>query len=274
MSKLLWDKWYFDDLDDDCGHLSLAARGAWVWIIGNLRTCDGERTTDLTGWARIIRADPETTVAIITELIKQKICDSNVTCNALSQKYNGDITISCRRLKREAKIRNQNKMRQRRHRDKRLAMSENNESVTPEETETETETDTDNKNTYASSDKKSLEAGEIFTDLPCVGKIKIFHVTKAYIQEMKNLYPGIDIEAETLRAKGWLINNPRKGKTHRGMTRYLGGWYSNEQNRVRGKNNGQYREPPSGSPGSTSKERNQSGEKLYVPKQRNNLPGM
>jgi hypothetical protein len=71
----------------------------------------------------------------------------------------------------------------------------------------------------------------VFTELPCKGKnSKSFPVTKAYIDEMKPLYPGVDIEKETLNAKGWLINNPQKGKTYGGMTSFLGRWYAKEQN--------------------------------------------
>jgi len=87
----------------------------------------------------------------------------------------------------------------------------------------------------ASSDKKSsLSAEEIFTEIPCKGQVKIFQVSKQYLQEMRSLYPGIDIEKETLRAKGWIINNPSLGKTSRGMTRFLGSWYSKAQNNGNG----------------------------------------
>jgi hypothetical protein len=71
---------------------------------------------------------------------------------------------------------------------------------------------------------------EKFTELPCKGKRKVFLVSKAYIEEMKPLYPGVDIERETLLAKGWLLNNPKRGKTHDGMTGYLGRWFAKAQN--------------------------------------------
>ena len=70
----------------------------------------------------------------------------------------------------------------------------------------------------------------IFTELPCTGPRKSFSVTNEYVEEMKNLYPGIDIEKETLAAKAWLINNPTKAKTYSGITKYLGNWYSRAQN--------------------------------------------
>jgi len=58
-------------------------------------------------------------------------------------------------------------------------------------------------------------------------------VTKSYIAEMAPLYPGIDIQSEILRAKGWLLNNPKKRKTDRGMTSFLGRWFTKEQDKAR-----------------------------------------
>jgi hypothetical protein len=79
---------------------------------------------------------------------------------------------------------------------------------------------------------------QFFTDLPCKGKFEIFQVSIEYVNEMKPLYPGIDVEKEILRAKGWLINNPTKGKTHNGMKRYLGSWLARAQNDCGGNNHG------------------------------------
>jgi hypothetical protein len=76
-------------------------------------------------------------------------------------------------------------------------------------------------------------------------------VPKACIENMKILYPGVDIEEETLRAKGWLINNPKKGKTYDGMTRFLGNWYTREQNENNGgggNGNGQHNGGGGGKP--------------------------
>jgi len=85
-------------------------------------------------------------------------------------------------------------------------------------------------------DSKSLEEHaklfqpEVFCIMPCNGKKQEFQVTRQYIAEMSELYPGVDVERETLEAKAWLVNNPSRCKTHNGMTRYLGGWYSRAQN--------------------------------------------
>jgi hypothetical protein len=103
----------------------------------------------------------------------------------------------------------------------------------PTETETETETETDSAYAQATL-AKNAAAPIVFCELPCSGNLKIFHVPTDYISEMKNLYPGVDIEKEVLRAKGWLVNNPRKQKTHDGMTRFLGSWFARVQNNGNG----------------------------------------
>lgn len=86
----------------------------------------------------------------------------------------------------------------------------------------------------ARSEQSSPSPGSIFTELPCTGKSRIFEVTKDYIDEMRPLYPNVDIEKETLLAKGWLINNPKQQKTYDGMTRFLGSWYARQQNKPAG----------------------------------------
>jgi hypothetical protein len=93
-----------------------------------------------------------------------------------------------------------------------------------------------NASSSVRSDEKAIASGpnppeEIFTELPLKGKKTTHAVTRAYVAEMKPLYPRVDIEAETLRAKGWLLNNPEQQKTQRGIKRFLGGWYDREQNR-------------------------------------------
>jgi len=99
------------------------------------------------------------------------------------------------------------------------------------ETETETETETEERQSASSDKNQSLSAaGCVFTELPCIGRKPIYPVTLVYVQEMQKLFPGVDIEKETLGAKGWLINNPKKGKTFDGMTRFLGHWYAKAQN--------------------------------------------
>jgi len=77
----------------------------------------------------------------------------------------------------------------------------------------------------ARTSEESAPAPELFAILPCVGEKIEYPVTKEYIAQMKPLYPGVDIEKETLRAKGYLINNPKKRKTCQG-TRSCTTWWT------------------------------------------------
>lgn len=251
---------YWDDLHADCSHLSLAARGAWVWIISNLRNCGGERSTNIEGWARVIGANLEETAGVLQELITERICDSNVTCNGLSQKFNGQITITCRRLVKERKQRSFNNLRQIAFRERHGGNGKVTQKVTLLDTDTDTDTETEEEKHTARSDSKSessepqkvvekplhrkavkkiqrtgvdQEQSAIMT-LPLADKSE-HNLTAADLAELSKLYPGVDPERELLKAKGWLYANPTRRKTHRGIARFIHGWLSRAQDSGNGR---------------------------------------
>lgn len=124
------------------------------------------------------------------------------------------------------------------------------------------------QNYLASSDEKSLSpTSPILFELPCTGKSKIFPIVESFIAEMKEYYPGVDIEQEILRAKGWLVTNSSRGKTFKGMPRFLNSWFSRCQNNGGNGSGKQSESLFSGDPGATSEQRNSRGERLYIPKQ-------
>lgn len=49
--------------------------------------------------------------------------------------------------------------------------------------------------------------------------------------EMRRLYPAVDVAAELRKARGWLIGNPTKRKTERGILRFLHTWLARAQDR-------------------------------------------
>jgi hypothetical protein len=50
-------------------------------------------------------------------------------------------------------------------------------------------------------------------------------------------YPNLDVMLQLERAKTWLLDNPARGKTPNGMTRFIGSWLSRaEQDRISGRN--------------------------------------
>lgn len=58
-----------------------------------------------------------------------------------------------------------------------------------------------------------------------------FDITENFVSELSPLYPACDV-VQTLRAmKGWLIGNPDKKKTRRGVKRFITNWLAREQDK-------------------------------------------
>ena len=61
---------------------------------------------------------------------------------------------------------------------------------------------------------------------PCQGKQKEWHLLVEHIADWKATYPGLDIEAECRKARAWVMANPEKRKTAKGMPRFLLRWFN------------------------------------------------
>lgn len=73
---------------------------------------------------------------------------------------------------------------------------------------------------------------KVLHEIPCTGQgAKVWILTEAKAQEWAIAFPGVDILTEVLRAKQWLIDNPRHRKTHQGMPAYFGRWFARVQDR-------------------------------------------
>lgn len=66
----------------------------------------------------------------------------------------------------------------------------------------------------------------------------LYPVTQHQINEWESLYPAVDVMQELRKMKGWLIANPTKRKTKRGILRFINNWLVKEQDRG-GSNAGQ-----------------------------------
>ena len=98
----------------DLEEYTLEIEGAWIRIVIKLHFSDtkGSLTRNLDQWARILRVDNSKALRILNTIKEEKI--GNVTfCH---DQNNGDITIECRRMLREERAREQNRIRQKRHR--------------------------------------------------------------------------------------------------------------------------------------------------------------
>jgi hypothetical protein len=67
-----------------------------------------------------------------------------------------------------------------------------------------------------------------------VGNGQTWTLAGSKLDEWSSAYPHLDVEAELRKARQWLIDNPPKRKTLRGMPRFLNGWLSRAQDSGRG----------------------------------------
>ena len=72
---------------------------------------------------------------------------------------------------------------------------------------------------------------EILIRLPMISGEE-FAVTRQYVEELKNLYPAVDIEQAFRNMRGWLDSNPKNRKTPRGIKGFITGWIAREQDRA------------------------------------------
>jgi len=75
-------------------------------------------------------------------------------------------------------------------------------------------------------------AGSILVvELDAAGAQKTVPVHSDFVDSVRDLYPALDLVRELRRAREWLINNPSRRKTAKGMRRFLIGWFDRQQNR-------------------------------------------
>ena len=69
---------------------------------------------------------------------------------------------------------------------------------------------------------------------PCVGKdVREWPLVQSKIDEYRESFPGINVEAECRKARQWCIDNPTKRKTFKGMPKFLSGWMGRAQDNLR-----------------------------------------
>ena len=58
-----------------------------------------------------------------------------------------------------------------------------------------------------------------------------YAVLQSDVLEWQNLYPAVDIEQCLRNMRGWLLSNPKKRKTKRGIHRFITTWLQKEQDK-------------------------------------------
>ncbi len=61
-------------------------------------------------------------------------------------------------------------------------------------------------------------------------------LTEAKLAEYRSTFPSVDVEAEARKAAQWLVDNPSRRKTAKGMPKFLFGWFERKLNRGGGSN--------------------------------------
>ena len=87
----------------------------------------------------------------------------------------------------------------------------------------------DNINTSApSSDSQTSELPFITLQLNTGEEYPVY---EKEIEEWQKLYPAVDVRQQFRSMKGWLLSNPTKRKTKKGIKRFINNWLSKEQDR-------------------------------------------
>ena len=104
--------------------------------------------------------------------------------------------------------------------------------VTAPDTDTDTESDTENT---SSSEPKQVRSEspppkKIAGTLP-LNDGSNFEITDEMIREWQGLYPAVDVKQQCRSMKGWILANPARRKTKRGVKSFITGWLSREQDK-------------------------------------------
>lgn len=92
------------------------------------------------------------------------------------------------------------------------------------------------RNIIAQSDKKIIthepkrEEENIFIKIPLINGEE-YPIGQGLVEEYKKLYLNVDVEQELRKMKAWIISNPQKRKTKRGILRFVNNWLSKEQDK-------------------------------------------
>lgn len=87
----------------------------------------------------------------------------------------------------------------------------------------------DHDHSSASGSDEPPAAGVV--ELPIVDGTN-YAVSKRLYETYISAYPALDVNAEIISMKAWLLSNPANRKTRKGMPRFVNGWLSKAQNRA------------------------------------------
>ena len=108
--------------------------------------------------------------------------------------------------------------------------SESNEEPNENHNESKQERNANANANVKENAKENVISDENITGLPLKdGNVWFFD--DEFIKECKIAYPSVQVEVEANKMRGWLIGNPTKRKTARGIRRFVTGWLATQQSR-------------------------------------------
>lgn len=95
--------------------------------------------------------------------------------------------------------------------------------------EADTEADTDKKS-KALVGATAPDPSPVIETLPLINGQ--FEVRQSFLAELEPIYPKVDVPATVREMKGWLIGNPDRRKTRKGVKRFITQWLQKEQQKA------------------------------------------
>lgn len=200
---------------------SLTTRAIWVDLLmfmhaGNL---GGEISGTVDSLARMVGATIEEMELFLEEAETFGIAELSVTRNAEITAGHKKVTVINRRMKRENKTKEGNRMRQTKHRNKRSGNGE----VTPPSSSSSS-SPPNNPPPSRSRKETDPDPPEVILTIPLRGSEGEFEVTADYVAELAESFPGLNIRDRMLRIRQWSLDNPERRKTRRGIRKHIASW--------------------------------------------------
>jgi hypothetical protein len=253
MAKAPAFQFYVKDWIADLAEHPLEIEGAWCRFCAKAWLSDtpGELFYSLDQWARLWRSGPDDALRIIRYIVEEKIGDSSSDLTEISRGYNGKIHLSCRRMVREEKEKEDARIRQRRSYEKKKSDADitvvsrdshggSHENLTSPSSSASATAKTEEESSLRSDSCPEVAeppAGQPPAELPkLVGTLPLadgsdFEVRQDLVDELAPLYPAVDVVQALRSMKGWLVADPKRRKTSRGVRRFICGWLDRDQNR-------------------------------------------
>lgn len=105
------------------------------------------------------------------------------------------------------------------------------DKCTPEIRDKSLEFKNNNLNTFARSSEKQTSEPEADVEALILNDGTEWRPSQPLFDEYVRLYPGVDVKQQFNAMRGWLLSNPQKRKTRRGITKFVNSWLAKEQDR-------------------------------------------